>query len=262
MQYLLEEELVMKTNQRVLLLDIETSPNLGYIWGKYEQNVIAYENEWFMLSFSVKWLGAKKTEVFGLPDFTGYAKNKDSDEKLVKKLWEYLDEADVVIAHNGDAFDLKKSNARFIYHRMEPPTPYKTVDTLKVARRYFKFNSNKLDDLAVHLGIGKKAETGGFKTWLGCMEGDMKVWATMKKYNKQDVVLLEKVYLRLRSWMTNHPNMNIINATINHCPNCGKKDIIKRGFAFTRVSMKQRYHCQSCGAWSQGGKIPCDNKIN
>jgi hypothetical protein len=215
-----------------------------------------------MLSFSVKWLGDKKTEVFGLPDFTGYSKDKMNDYKLVKKLWEYLDEADVVIAHNGDAFDLKKSNARFIYHRIDPPTPYKTIDTLKVARKYFKFNSNKLDDLAQHLGIGRKAETGGFKTWLGCIQGDLKVWATMKKYNKQDVVLLEKVYMRLRQWMTNHPNMNIINATTNHCPICGSDKMHKRGFSITKNGGKQRFQCQSCAGWSHGRSVHFDNKVS
>lgn len=262
MDYLLEEDKHIIANKKILLLDIETSPNLGYIWGKYEQDVISFKEEWIMLCFSVKWLGDKKTEVYALPDFKGYEKDRFNDEKLVRKLWEYLNEADIVIAHNGDSFDVKKSNARFIYHRVEPPAPYKTIDTLKVARKYFKFNSNKLDDLGQHLGLGKKEETGGFKTWLGCMNGDSKVWSVMKKYNKQDVILLERVYLRLRSWMTNHPNMNLINATTNHCPICGHDKVQKRGFSLLKNGGRQKYQCKSCGGWSQGRAVYFDNKLS
>lgn len=252
----------MIANKRILLLDIETSPNLGYVWGKYEQDVIEFKDEWIMLSFSVKWLGDKKTEVYGLPDFTGYSKNKLCDKKLVSKLWEFLDEADVVIAHNGDAFDIKKSNSRFLFHMIDPPTPYKTIDTLKVARKHFKFNSNKLGDLGKTLGVGRKAETGGFTTWLACMNGDMKAWAKMKKYNKQDVVLLEDVYMKLRKWMGNHPNMNIINGTTDNCPICGSDKMQKRGFSITKNGGKQRFQCQSCAGWSHGKTVRFDNKVS
>jgi hypothetical protein len=241
----------MSNKARVLIYDIETSPNLGYVWGMYEQNVIQYESEWHMLSFAYKWLGERTTHVVTLADFKGYEKDMSNDYNLVATLWELFNEADVIIAHNGDAFDQKKSNARFAVHGFTPPSPYKQIDTLKVARKYFKFNSNKLGDLGAILGLGRKAETGGFATWLGCMRGDPKAWAKMAKYNKQDVVLLEKVYLKLRPWMDNHPAMNLLSGNMTACPKCTRGPLQKRGTSITKTLTYQRYQCTACGGWSR-----------
>ena len=237
---------------KILLFDIEVAPNLAAVWGLYEQNAVWVANEWYMLSFSAKWLDKKSIIAYALPDFKKrYLKDPESDALLMQELWNLLDEADIVIGHNGDRFDIKKANARFISHGMKPPSPYKTIDTLKVARRHFKFNSNKLNDLGKYLGVGQKVETGGYRLWKGCMDGDLTSWKKMVKYNKQDVKLLEDVYLELRPWMTNHPNLNILQKTTHDCPICGEDTLQKRGFNITRTSRYQRYQCKSCGGWSQ-----------
>jgi hypothetical protein len=249
-------------NKKILLYDIETSPSMGYYFELYrEGNIVWNEKSWYMLSFAYKWLGEEKTNVVSLPMFKSYSKNREDDKELVAELWKLFDEADVVIAHNGNSFDQKKTNARFIYHNMQPPSPYKEIDTKLVAKRYFKFDSNKLTDLGKYLGLGQKLSTGGFELWQKCMAGDPDAWKLMCKYNKQDVVLLEQVYLKLRPWMTNHPNMNIISGAIHNCPNCNSSDIQGRGFTYTRVSKRQRYWCKSCGAWSSGEVIKTDNSI-
>lgn len=247
---------------RVLLFDIETTPNIGYIWGKYEQDVIEYVKEWHILSFAYKWLGEKTVHSVSLPDFPDYKKNKGDDELLVRELWYLFDEADVIVAHNGDQFDIKKAHARFSAHKLGPTSPFKSVDTKKVAKRYFKYNSNKLDDLGNYLGLGRKIQTGGFELWKGCMAGDMKSWATMVKYNKQDVVLLEKVYLELRPWMTNHPSIALIEEIKDGCPNCGGNHLTRRGFSITRATKKQRLQCQGCGAWKVGKTLITQNQID
>jgi len=233
---------------KILIFDIETAPNLAYVWGKYEQDVIEFDKEWYMLCYAYKWLG-KKTQVIGLPNFKNYNQDKENDYELVKSLWKLFNEADIIIAHNGNAFDIKKVNARFIYYKLPPPTPYKKVDTLSVARRYFNFNSNKLDDLGNYLKIGRKVSTGGFKLWLGCMNGDKKCWKKMMDYNKQDVDLLEKVYLAMLPYIEGHPNIALLNGEIIACPNCGSTNIHKRGFGITRVTKYQRWQCQDCGSW-------------
>jgi DNA polymerase elongation subunit (family B) len=251
-----------KRKPRILLFDIETAPNLGWIWGKYEQNVIEYVSEWYTLCFVAKWLGEKKLITHALPDYTArYKKDREDDYAVVKAMWELLDEADVVVAHNGDRFDIRKMNARFAFYKMPPPSPYKTVDTKKVAKRYFMFNSNKLNDLGEHLGLGQKVDTGGFELWKGCMEGKKSAWRLMIKYNKQDVKLLEKVYLHLRQWMTNHPNINLVDEKENACPICGSEKMQKRGFGTTRVCKYQRYQCQDCGGWSRGNPIKTNVSI-
>jgi hypothetical protein len=238
---------------RVAIFDIETAPNLGYTWGKWEQNVISFKKDWFLLSFSMKWADEKKIYTYGLPDFRGYKKDKTNDRLLSMKLWEMMNEADIIVAHNGNNFDIKKANSRFIYHGLTPPAPYKTVDTLLWARRNFKFDSNKLDDLGSYFKIGNKLKHTGFNLWLGCMEGDMKSWKLMKKYNEQDVRLLEKVYLRLRPW-SNHPNMRIYDGK-GGCPFCGSVKIQKRGLEYSLKYNTQKLTCTTCGKWFHGEKI-------
>jgi hypothetical protein len=237
---------------KVLLFDIETAPNLAYVWDKYEQDVIAFKKERYMLSFSYKWLGDAKIHAYSLPMFKGYKKNPEDDKELVRKLHQLFEDADIIVAHNGDNFDIKMANAAFARHGLTPPAPYKTVDTLKVARAKFRFNSNKLDDIGSLLGLGRKHDTGGFKLWLGCLAGLNSAWKKMVDYNKQDVVLLEKVYLKLRPWMTNHPNMNLDDGKAPACPVCKSTEVIRRGFAYTSVSRRQRYCCADCGKWSVG----------
>ena len=241
-------------NPKIALVDIETAPNLGWVWGKWEQNVIAFKQEWYMLSFSWKFLGDKSACVLGLDDFDGYKTGTENDKPLIEHLWSVFDEADIVVAHNGDAFDIKKSNARFILHDLPPPSPYKTVDTLKIAKKHFKFESNKLGDLGQHLGCGQKAKTSGFKTWLGCMEGDRKAWAELKKYNVQDVLLLEKIYLKLRPWAVTHPNLNMYTKK-TACPTCQSENIQRRGMSYAKIRVSQRWHCQDCGSWYSGESV-------
>lgn len=242
---------VSANKPRILVFDIETSPNLGYIWGKYEQNVIEFTKEWHMMSFSYKWLGDKKTHVIALPDFKRYKTHPEDDSSLVGALWALFDEADIIIAHNGDKFDIKKANAKFLEHGMTPPSPYKTIDTLKIARKYFALNSNKLDDLGMLLGVGRKVKHAGFELWKGCMGGNSSSWKKMKEYNKQDVVLLEKVYLKLRPWHSGHPSVSVYG---DHtaCPKCGSHSLQKNGVRVTQTTIYQQMICRSCGGYVRG----------
>ncbi len=242
---------IAKDSLKVLLIDIETSPNLGWTWGKYEQNVIQFEKESYMLCFTAKWLDSDKTITFGLDDFKDYDPLKPNDKELCKKLWQLMDEADIIVAHNGDSFDIKYTNGRFLVNGLGPTSPFRSIDTKKVSKKYFRLNSNKLDDIGDILNLGRKMSTGGFDLWLGCMKGDKKSWDKMKKYNKQDVVLLEKVYMTMRPWMNPHPNVGI-NISKEACDACGNDKLQKRGFSYTRQTKYQRLHCTKCGSWKQG----------
>jgi len=241
----------MINKPKILLFDIETMANLGYTWGLYEQNVIAYEKEWYMLCYAYKWLHQKKTYVKSLPDFKSYKKDKTDAKELVQSLWNLFDEADGIIAHNGVSFDIKKVNAKFIEHGLVPPSPYKIIDTKLIAKRYFKFKSNKLDDLGNLFGLGRKIDTGGFDLWLGCAAGLPTAWNKMTKYNIQDVILLEKVYLKMLPYCTTHPNYNVYTGTTHNCPNCNSTKVQKRGFGVNKTTKVQRFQCQDCGSWHQ-----------
>ena len=241
---------------KILFFDIENSPSLGWVWEKWETNVIDFKSEWHLLSFAYKWAGDRSVRSYSLPDFPLYKKDKENDRELVHKLHELMGEADILIAHNGNDFDIRKANARFAYYDLPPVHPLKSIDTKLVARKYFMFNSNSLNDLAKHLGLGEKIDTGGFDLWLGCMKGDKKSWRDMVRYNKNDVVLLEKIYQRLAPFMTNHPNINIVRDDLETgnqlCPRCGSETMQRRGWSITALSRSRRYQCVSCGGWSSG----------
>ena len=240
------------SSPRVLSIDIETYPILAHVWSLWDANAVAVERNTVICCFSAKWLGGKQTTK-ALPDYKGYKSDAWDDSALLADIWKLLDEADIVIAQNGDRFDVKKINARLIRHGLKPPTPYKTVDTLKTARRIFGFDSNKLNDLCRFLGIGQKVHTGGFTLWQGCMAGDAKAWARMKRYNAQDVRILEKLYLRFLPWTTNHPNVGMWKSG-PACPKCGSRRMQARGVTRNGTTEYRRLQCQSCGGWSRTNK--------
>jgi hypothetical protein len=232
---------------RILLLDIETSPAIGYAWAKWDTNIIEFTQHWYILSFAVKWFGEKNTIVKALSDYKKCS--PQNDKELVKDLWRFFDEADVIIAHNGDQFDIKKCNTRFTAHNLTPPSPYRTIDTLKVARK-FGFMSNKLDDLCQQLGIGAKVKHEGFGMWKGCMADEPESWALMKKYNKHDTDLLEKLYIRFRPWIVNHPNLATY-MKVSCCPACGSKNLRHKGYRHTQTRVYKRFICYDCGKYGR-----------
>ena len=241
---------------RILTLDIETSPIMAKVWDLWKQNVSLnqIEDDWYIMSYSAKWLG--ETDVM-------YEDCRDSigeDVELLASLHRLLDEADIVIAHNGDRFDIPKINARFIMNGFLPPSPYKTIDTVKVAKRTFKFTSNKLAYLTDKLTEDKKldhAKFAGMSLWNECMKGNVEAWEEMKAYNEMDVISLEELYLKLRPWMPNHPSVTtyeerevLTEDDPLYCPKCGSHHVQKRGKYHTNKGVYQRYRCNGCGGWS------------
>lgn len=237
---------------RVLLYDVETSPNLAWIWGKYEQDALGdFIKERQIISVAWKWLGEKVTHVLALPSFPRYQTDPENNRELIRELHRLFVRADTVVGHNVDGFDDRMANTDFLVNGLPPPPPHRSIDTLKIARGKFRFNSNKLDDLGARLGLGRKKKTGGFALWRGCMLGDPKCWDTMMAYNKQDVDLLERVYLKLRPWTLRHPDMNAIDRHTG-CPACRGVNVIRRGMAFTAHGRVPRFQCKDCGKWSKG----------
>lgn len=240
-------------NPRILLYDLETSPYVGITWGpKWEADIIEFVSERQIISFAWKWLGEKEVHVLALPDFPEYKRNPKSNKSLIKKLHELFELADVTVGHNVVDFDDKVSNTDFLLHKLPPPPPHKTVDTLRILRSRFAFASNKLDDACARLGIGHKVKHPGISMWLGCLDGDPECWAKMKEYNAGDIVLLEKLFLRLRPWATRYPHVIPTNRAFFACPRCKSKKMQGRGYSRTLAGDRKRYQCQSCGSWCTG----------
>lgn len=253
-----------KSIPKILLFDIETAPMKAYIWKRWKENISLDQtiSEWFIICWSAKWLGS--SEVFG-DCLTPEESLKEDDSRVVKSLWKVLNEADIVISHNGKKFDIPKSNSRFIIHNLPPCTNYKQIDTLEVSKRVFGFSSNKLDALATYFKIPNKDETD-FNLWRRCLEGDQQALDYMFKYNKKDVTILEAVYLQLRPWIPNHPNLNLyLEPNELKCPICGSTNFTKTGkFIYTNASKFELYRCNHCHALSRGrlNKYPQDKKKN
>ena len=191
----------------MLYIDIETSPVKFWGWPPlHEPSVLSVIEETKILCVSYRWGHESKTRIMSLPRFRGYRPHVVNDFLLCKALWKIINAADVIVAHNGDRFDIKKINGRFFINGIEPPTDYITIDTLKVARRFLGLDSNKMGSICQYLGIGQKLATRGKDTWLGCIAGDGASWREMEAYNVHDTDLLVKVCAALMPWARSKPN--------------------------------------------------------
>lgn len=233
---------------RILTVDIENRPNLAYTWGLFDQNVgltqLVEPAE--TISWAAKWHGEKKVHFAST--------YHDGKESMLVQIHNMLSEADIVVGYNSKRFDMPHLNREFILDGMDPPAPYAQVDLLHVVRRQFKFTSNKLDYVAQALNLGAKTSHSGFQLWVDCMAGKDKAWNLMKKYNKQDVVITEKLYDKLMPWIYNHPHAGLFTQGEDSCPNCGSNDLSPQGKAYTSVSVFQRYKCNDCAKWSRSNK--------
>jgi DNA polymerase elongation subunit (family B) len=251
---------VKKTYPKILVFDLETSPLKAYVWSRWQQNVYPDQmlSEWFLLTWSAKWLYSADVMSDKLTSKEVLA---EDDERIVKTLWKLIDEADIVIAHNGDRFDVPRLNSRFIVNGLPPASSYKTIDTKKVSARQFGFSSNKLSELAKYFGFDGKLDTD-FELWAKCMAGDQEALDYMQEYNDQDVILLEEVYLKLRPYIKSHPNVGIyIEKDIPVCSACGSENIkFNNKYYYTHTGKYPIYRCK-CGAESRGRKSLLDKPI-
>lgn len=235
---------------KTILLDIETAPSLAYVWGVWQQNIGIDQVQpvgGYIMSASWKVLGEAEIH---------YLENRTTcDKQIVKDLIDVLDECDFVIAHNGMKFDIPFIKARAAINGIKPPSPFKVIDTLKIAKKEMRFQRNTLQFLADILNVPLRkldhAKYPGFKLWLGCINQEEEAWKEMRLYNIMDTEVLEQVYMKLRPWYTTHPNVTTADDLETYrCPKCGSIDIIKRGFFHTNKGKYQKYLCKGCGAWS------------
>lgn len=240
----------MNSNMKILILDIETCPHLVWTWSLWPK-AISPDNiveSTHVLSWSAKWAGQKAV----------YYKNRNQ-KGFLERIWDLLDQADAVVTYNGDNFDMKHLHREFVEADMSMPYPSKSIDLLKTVRKRFKFPSNRLSYVARELLGESKLESGGWATWMGCLANERQAWKDMKKYNKGDVELTEKLYFKLLGWIPNHPNHGLFVEDQDNliCRNCGSDHIHSKGWqpATTNVRGYQRYKCQSCGANLRGRQM-------
>lgn len=229
------------TRRRLLLLDIETAPATAYVWRLFDENIGLDQiiSPGRIICWSAKWVGRR--EVF-------YRDERGGHKAMMAALHALLMDADAAITYNGDKFDLPKINGAMVEHGIPPLPPIASIDVIKTVRK-LGGQSNKLAYIVPHLGIGKKIETGGFKLWAGCLNGDKAAWEKMRRYNIGDVRILERLYLRLLPYMTNHPHLG---TELGRCPKCRSANLTQRGFRYTRKTSIERIACRDCGGWFDG----------
>ena len=234
--------------RQVLFFDVETAPLLAHIWHpkqEYVREDMVLQAESFLLTWSAKWRGRKKV----MSDRLTSAEAKEQDDtRIVKSLAALVREADIVVAHNVP-FDLKHLNARLLVHDLEPLGPTERIDTLRLAKRSFKLSYYNLDYLGKVLGVGHKVHHEGFAMWRGCYVGDEASLKRMERYNRGDVVLLERVFDRLIPHAEGLQRLHLSHGF--QCAFCGSDDVQRRGYHTTAVHTYAKFKCSNCKRYSR-----------
>lgn len=224
-----------------LIYDIEVSPDIGFFWQPGYNLTIDYKSiikERAIICISYKWEGGKVNHLI-------WDKHQN-DKYLIKEFAKILEEADEIVAHNGDKFDLVWIRSRAIKFGIDLSFPIVTHDTLKIARNKFRFNSNRLDYLAKYLGVGGKIETG-FDLWKDIvLHKDEVALRKMVRYCDNDVKILEAVWEKLKPYAV-HKNSLTDNRL--KCPECGGDTIRQRIRTLASGTKKIIMQCKSCGKY-------------
>lgn len=232
---------------KILFLDVETLPHHAAVWGLWGQNVGIKQiiKPGRTTCAAWKWSGEKKV------DFASEWEEEHYHDFL-QCLHNMLDQADIVVTYNGKRFDIPTLYKEFVQHGLNPPAPFHHIDLYQTVKRQFRWASNKLDFVCQQLGLGSKVHHKGQELWTDVEAGCPKAQRIMEKYNRGDVILLEKLYKRLLPWVKNHPTVSLLESRTDTptCPSCGGTHLQHRGYRTTKTRRYKRYQCTSCGSWS------------
>lgn len=233
---------------KILFFDLEITPMINYTWGMFGNDYIPIDRiveDWSIICAAWKWHGSTKVHV-------SKVSNIGDDYAVTKAMRDAIAEADVIIAHNGDSFDVKKLNARIIYHKIDPLPKVLQLDTKKEVKKIAAFSSNKLEYLASTL-IGAGKLPTDFQLWKDVLAGNKKAMRAMIEYCKVDVIRLEEVYERLLPYMKNPPHRGVLAGADRNCSckACGSENVKLNGVRFTAAGVKkQELKCRDCHHYS------------
>ncbi len=238
---------------RLLSIDIETLPLKYYAWspyGDYLGRQLLIE-DWSLLSYSAKWVGDDRIMSNVL---TPEEAVKRDDRRIAAEIWQLLDKSHIWITHNGRRFDIRKINTRFWKHQLHKPSQGKLIDTLVTAKSVFGLTYNTMDFIAEFIERDEKLHTN-MDLWARADRGDPAALDEMLAYNEQDVRTQEQIYMRMREWIPNHPNLTIYNHhDKNACPVCLHKEQKQIGFFYTNKKRYPEFRCKGCGTTWHGSK--------
>ena len=231
------------TPQRILVLDIETSPHLVYAFGLFKQTISIgqIKEPTRILCWAAQFVGEKRIH-FGAEWL---------DPGHMGTLHSLLSVTDAVVHYNGSTFDMPHIRRELALAGLDPLPGIKNIDLLSVTKRQFRMASNKLDWVAGQfLGEGKVSHTG-FQLWRDVLDGKPKARKLMERYCRGDVALTMRLYDFLLPYITSHPHQGLHTGVGDCCNKCGGTDLERRGFAYTDQSRFQQYRCNNCGGWTR-----------
>ena len=240
----------------VVVFDIETLPLKGYFFDVWKQDIspIQVESDWIILSWAAKDLmsGEIRSQILTPNE----AISRD-DKRIVFGLWEEFERASILIGQNILSFDIPKSNTRFLFHGLQPPAPYRVIDTYKILKTNFRFTYNRMAWVCKQLGLREKISNDGFPLWIDCGNGKQESLNEMQSYNCGDILAAQELYLTVRPWDKHHPNIGLFYDDVQDgvCKNCGSNQLTPLDKPdFTPLGEFVALRCKKCGAINRKAK--------
>ncbi len=234
-----------------MFYDIETSPCVGLFWGAGYDVQINHDSiveERAVMTIAWKWEGFPKVYHLSWDRY-------HCDKEMLIQFINEANEADELVAHYGDRFDMPWIRTRCLFHKIAALPLYKTVDTKSWASKHFYFNSNKLDYIAKFFGLGGKIKTD-YNLWKNIvLKNCAKSMDKMIRYNKNDVVILEKVWKRMQLAVPHQTHVGVMNGGPRwSCPHDGSENVWMRKVRITAAGTKQfQMQCKDCGGYYKIG---------
>lgn len=231
------------TKPKILVIDIETSPALAYVWRLFKENISLDQLlvPSAPICFAAKFVGEKEIHF--------YSEWEHGRQAMIEAAHKLLSEADAVVGYNQDKFDLPKLRGEFLLAGLPPPPPLTSIDLYKSVRK-FGFQSNRLAYIGPFLDVGRKIKHEGFQLWADVEAGVPKAQDKMRRYCIGDVKLTERLYKKIRAYIPNHPHLGDTGSA--QCGACQSHKVQSRGYRRTKAFRIQRLHCQECGSWQDG----------
>lgn len=246
-------------------MDVETQRAITEVWDLWPKyipidDVVVPKR---LLCFAAKWHGKDKVYFHAAWDDDDI----DAHKKMIRAAWKLLDAADIVVGWNSARFDEQHFQAAFGRLELGPPSPFRSLDLMKVAKRNFASGemSLKLDWFSREWLGDRKLSHSATDIWRDIRYGNREerraAQRVMQDYNRKDVILTERLFDRFKPWTG--INYAIYDQADDsgqpRCTNCGSFDVEKRGFFYTTTFRYQRYHCPKkrggCGSWSKGKRM-------
>lgn len=250
---------LQNTGPKVLFLDLEVSASIVAAFSMFKHfstpdHIIQFP---YILSFAANWLYMPEGHIESahLADYPMFETDHKCDKELVEDLWHYFDKADVIVIQN-EGFDRGWFTQRCAYWNLPEPSPYRVVCTLKGLKKAMSLPSNSLGYSTKYFNLGhNKLHHDGISLWIDCMAGDVDALKKMEEYNRGDIPTLRELYLKIRAYIPNHPNLALYYADgKQRCPVCGGDHLTKLSEkAYTNLSIFSSYRCDDCGTVKRDG---------